>query len=262
MTLVISDVSSFGIVMVGDSAVTNQQNGTVSDGAAKVQYSPVANVGFALWGNANVGSGLLDEWLAGFISTRIGSIDSVEEIGQRLATDLNSLLLPSGRSWKSLVRGIHLTGYRDGLPVLFHVHCGHPDEPPHELRLYRDFPEDHSYGQDVYRAMLTSHFLHLRNGYHALFGPLFESSLEYSANLNALLHKQLPHPSLEGRLDFYKLLVKFVAGTLKAARLPQEVNEKLSAVAFSETGLMIDERLPVASLSATPSFGNFFMGSS
>jgi hypothetical protein len=259
MTLVISDVSSFGVVMVGDSAVTNQQNGTVREGAAKVQYSPLANVGFALWGKANVGEGRLDEWLADFISTRIVSTDSVEEIGQRVATDLNSLLSRSGRSWKSLVRGVHLTGYRDGLPVLFHVHCGHPNEPAHELRLYRDFPDDHSYTQIVYRAKLNSHFLHLRNGYHALFGPLFDSALQYSVSLKTLFNIQLPHPSLEGRLEFYKSLVKFVAGTLKAAHLPQEVNETLSAIAFSETGLVIDERLPVAPPSASPSFDEFFI---
>ena len=184
--------------MVGDSAITNQQDGTVSDGAAKVQFSAVANVGFALWGNASVGSGLLDEWLADFISTRIGSSDSVEEIGQRLAADLNSLLLLSGRSWKSLARGIHLTGYRDGLPVLFHVHCGHDNEPTHELRLYKDFPDEKGWSQDAYRAKLISHFLHLRNGYHALFGPLFESALQYSLSLKALFNIQLP-PSILGR---------------------------------------------------------------
>jgi hypothetical protein len=245
--------------MVGDSAITDQQNDTISEGAVKIQHSSIVNVGFALWGNAIVGGGLIDEWLADFISNQIGPTDSVEDIGHLLATTLNSVLSRSGRSWKSLVRGIHLTGYRDGLPVLFHVHCGHNNEPPHELRLYKDFPDDHSYSQDIYRSMLTSHFMHLRNGYHALFGPLFDNALNYSANLKALLHKQLPHPSLEGRLDFYKLLVKFVAGSLKAARLPQEVNETLSAIAFSETGLIIDERVQMSPRLTSSDFGELFI---
>lgn len=41
-----------------------------------------------------------------------------------------------------MVRGIHVAGFRNGLPVLFHVHCGHDNEPAHELRLHKDYPDD------------------------------------------------------------------------------------------------------------------------
>lgn len=260
MTLVISDVSSFGVVMVGDSAVTDQSNGAVSSGAAKVQYSPLANIGFALWGNAHVDHRRLDVWLGEFISTRISRADTVEEIGQRLATDLNSILSSTGQPWRNLVRGIHLTGFRNGVPVLFHVHCGNDNEPAHELRLYRDFPDDQHWSEAYYRRMLNFSFIHLRNGYHPLFAPLFDRAVQYAGDLRAQFNIQLPHPSIEGRLEFYKQLVRYVAGTLKAARLSQGVNENLSAIAFTEKGLVLDERLPVAPVSSSPSFDEFFIG--
>jgi hypothetical protein len=53
MTLVVSEASVFGIAMVGDSAITITEPGRsprIERGAAKVQYAPLANVGFAMWG--------------------------------------------------------------------------------------------------------------------------------------------------------------------------------------------------------------------
>jgi hypothetical protein len=56
MTLIVSDISRYGIIMVGDSAVTRCTGGvkTVTADAYKVQYAEPANIGFALWGNAGV----------------------------------------------------------------------------------------------------------------------------------------------------------------------------------------------------------------
>ena len=81
MTLVVSDISRYGIIMVGDSAVTRRIGGvkTVSDDAFKVQYAGAANIGFGLWGNAGVDGGRMDYWLADFINNNVKADDSVEE---------------------------------------------------------------------------------------------------------------------------------------------------------------------------------------
>ena len=133
---------------------------------------------------------------------------------------------------------------------LFHAHCGHDNEPAHELRLYHDYPDDQKWSESHFRSLLSYGFIHLRNGYHPLFGPLFQQSLGYAAQLRAAYNIQLPHPSLEGRFEFYKLLVRFVAGTLIASKLHPGVNDKLSAIAFDERGMVIDEELPVPSPAA------------
>ena len=54
MTLVVTDVSQHGIVMMGDSAVTVVNNSEIigaRPGAAKVQYSPELNLGITIPGN-------------------------------------------------------------------------------------------------------------------------------------------------------------------------------------------------------------------
>src|SRR5437773_5302058 len=182
MTLVVSDISRYGIIMVGDSAVTGSSRGVkgVTADAYKVQYAKAANIGFALWGNAGVDHRRIDHWLADFIRDNVKAGDAVENTGHKLVNSLNAILGKIGRQWKDLVRGIHIGGYRDGLPVLFHAHCGHENEPAHELRLYHDFHDDQKWSEGYFRSLLNDGFIHLRNGYHRLFGPLFERALEYA----------------------------------------------------------------------------------
>lgn len=245
MTLVVSDISSLGIVMVGDSAVTRLPDDVVSEGAVKVQYSAVANVGFALWGTSLHSEKRLDRWLSEFIATRIAKDDSVEDIGNRIASDLNDAVRASAPPWPR--RGVHVAGFRDGLPVLFHVHPGADDEPPHEVRLNKDFPDNQNWTASEFRQYLDSGVIHLRNGYHPMFGPFFDRVLQYAGDLRVHFNIELPYPTLEARLDFYKLLVRFIAGTLKAARRPEKVNDTLSSIAFTTCGLKVDERLTLSS---------------
>jgi len=243
--------------MVGDSAVTTDSGGVkrAVDGAFKIQYAKAANIGFALWGNAKVDHRRIDYWLADFIRDQVKTGDSVENTGNKLVSLLNSILLKTGRKWKDLVRGIHIAGYRDGLPVLFHAHCGHDHEPAHELRLYHDYPDDQKWSESHFKQLLSYGFIHLRNGYHPLFAPLFDQTLGYSSQLRAGFNIQLPHPSLEGRFEFYKMLLRFVAGTLIAAKVHPGVNDKLSAIAFNASGMVIDEQLsltpPTSGLGST-----------
>ncbi len=248
MTLVVSDISHLGIVMVGDSAVTQQCSDLppqIVSGAVKVQYSEIANVGVAMWGHADVSNQRLDYWMAEFLQNSIKSSDSVEDIGIKIADKLNPILIANGKAWKDMVCGFHVTGYRQGLPCLFHVHCGHYNEPAHELRLYKDFPDDKGWSEQHFEFMLRYGVMHLRNGYHPLFGPLFDRVKDYSNSLRSQFDISFPQRTLHGRLKFYKLLVRFVAGVLDASGEYQRVNDQLSAIAFSNDGLIINEQLPL-----------------
>lgn len=251
MTMVVSEVSKYGIVMVGDSAVTKRSSSgvTVAADAVKVQYCKEANVGFALWGNAGTGLARMDFWLDKFILDQIKQNDPIEDIGKKLVDSLNNELTKSSKPWSDLVRGIHLAGYRNKLPVLFHIHNGHENEPPHELRLYRDFPDDKGWSEEDYPSLLINNLYHLRNGYHPLFGRLFNATLDYAASLRKDLNITFPQNNLKGRFEFYKLLVGFIAGTLIASGLHQAVNDTFSAIAFDQTGIIIDERLSLVSSS-------------
>ncbi len=258
MTMVVSEISIYGIVMVDDSAVTKKSSSgvNVAADAVKVQYCSEANVGFALWGNAGTGSSRMDFWLDRFIHDKLRPDDSIEDIGKKLTDSLNNELIKSNKQWKDLVRGIHIAGYRNNLPVLFHIHSGHENEPPHELRLYRDYPDDKGWSEDHYSSLLRNFSYHLRNGYHPLFGRFFNATMDYAESLKKDLNITFPQNNLKGRFEFYKLLVCFIAGTLMASGLHQAVNNTLSAIAFDNEGIVIDERLSLIPSSSTssPSF--------
>lgn len=242
--------------MVGDSAVTQMRGSKVLGvvpGAVKVQYSANANIGISMWGYGQVNGTPLDKWISEFICTSVTPTDTIETVGSKLASQINAAHILSGKPWKELVCGFHLGGYIEGLPHLYHVHCGHESEPPHELRLYRDFPIDHHWDTAQFQDILNNGYCHLRNGCHPLFAPLFDSIMEYSKKLDARLGITFPQDNIEGRLLFYKELVKFVAGVLAASGIHRGVNDTLSAIAFDKKGIAFDQQLPFTLLS---SYGN------
>jgi hypothetical protein len=242
MTLVVSEVTGFGIVMVGDSAVTvrTDDQPRIYTGAAKVQYSRDANVGFAMWGRACVGGQTQDTWLSQFIAS-IRTAEPLGVIAQRLADELNAELSREGRPWSELRRGIHIAGYVDRLPHLYHVHTGDPTLPQHELQVFKDFPYIHAEDLDAYRTRLeTVGGYHLRNGFYELFGTLFDAVYRYTEVLRPLGFTW-PNGSLDHRVSLYRLLVRFVSDTLVAdGRLPS-VGGEIQALAFTERGLAVDQ---------------------
>ncbi|MBI5602793.1 MAG: hypothetical protein HY879_05505 [Deltaproteobacteria bacterium] len=254
MTLVVSEISRHGVVMIGDSAITySDAYGSPVDaieGAAKVQYSEKANIGFAIWGNGIIQGQQIDAWLKDFIDSSIVENEELESVGQRLTARLRIELEKENRPWYQLVFGIHLAGYKEDLPRLWHIHCGHHNETPHEPRLYHDYPEDQKWPEDYYRALFfppgseATAKVHLRNGYTPHYALLFKSIDEYVNNLRENLGIDLPRNSLEGQLHFHKLLVRFVAGALVAAGEHPGVNDKLSSISFNRSGLISDDRFP------------------
>jgi hypothetical protein len=243
MSLVVSDVSNFGIIMVGDSAVTDRENGKLQylSDAAKVQYSDKANVGFAMWGRVSLPNGVrLDVWLRDFIDNQIERGDAVEAIGEKLAQQLNQLFLDTKSPWQKF--GIHLAGYREGIPVLFHVHAGHLNEDAHEVRLYKDYPDQAEIEPHDYAEMLSSGVVHLRNGRHSDFGSLFAVMALHRAIIKQTTGVEIPPPTERGRLEYYKLLIRYVAELLVVAELAPSVNTDLGCIMFHKKGLLFDER--------------------
>lgn len=260
MTLVVSEISRHGIVMVGDSAVTRSRAGTpvgVGSGAAKVQYSSKANVGFAMWGNGIVQGQQIDSWIKNFIDSTIKENEDLEVVGQRLTREIRTALEKENKPWSELVFGIHLAGYKNGLPRLWHIHCGHANEPTHEPRLYHDYPEDQKWTEEYYQILFFSQggtaSAHLRNGYTPHYAMLSKAILDYINDLRQTLGIQLPKDSLEGHLAFHKILVKFVAGALAAAGEHPGVNEDLSYISFTQNGIVTDERFSIIDWMNCPS---------
>jgi hypothetical protein len=142
----VSEISRHGVTMVGDSAITFRSDRSVKaeGGASKIHYSRQLNMGFAVWGNATVCGKQIDTWLGHYLDSVSGNSIDMTTVAENLAADLGAELAKESRPWDQLYCGIHVTGYKSALPRLWHIHCGHPHEVPHEPRLYRDYPERHN----------------------------------------------------------------------------------------------------------------------
>lgn len=242
MTLVVSEVSKFGITMVADSAVTIRDSLTkVVDGALKIQYSHSHNVGFAIWGHATINGEQLDRWLKRFIDTQLDDVESLNDIGEKLTDTLVKELRRENKPWEELVLGIHITGYISGLPRLWHIHCGNPGEVPSEPRLYKDFPEGRKWSDSEYKERLDSgEGFQFRNGYYEFFSLLFKNIDPLLKEFRERFSVILPRNSLDGRLSYYRALVRFVADILVAANERPSVNSDLSCLSMTDKGMFFD----------------------
>jgi hypothetical protein len=229
MTLVVTEVSeTFGCIVVGDTAVTIGRS--VVWGAEKVHYSPEANIGFAIWGNACLAGQRVDKLISSFVSGLIRTA-SPRSVGHDLAALLATKGNEDGRAWETLRGGVHLCGYEGAIPVLFHVHTGHaPPAPQGPFQLYEDFPD-------------ARQCCHLRNGYYKMFGVLFDGMQQYAAGLQALGFKW-PYESVEDRVSYYSIMINTIAETLRAAGRVTSVGGSVSAFAFNRSGIAVDKRLP------------------
>lgn len=241
MTLVVTEVSNaYGCVVVGDTAVTIKgRNGAkeVMFGAEKVNYAAAANIGFAIWGNACLAGRRVDELVSEF-ADNLTSTENPRSAGRSLADMLAHEGRKDGRPWDKLRGGVHVCGYEDDIPVLFHVHTG--DELPSPQRpfnLYEDFPD----------ARDASTGVHLRNGYYQMFAPLFDGMQHYAAALRQL-NFTWPESCVEDRVSYYSIMVETVARTLEAAGRVSSVGNLVSAFAFNRDGIQVDKRLPRGNL--------------
>jgi hypothetical protein len=192
-----------------------------------------------------VAGGQIDMWVNDFINCFEKNSD-IDDLAQRLSNSLKIELEQEKKSWDKLGFGIHVAGYKNGCPRLWHIHCGHANEPTHEPRLYQDYPEDQSWDEKHYQKMLNdpAFFCHLRNGYIPYYANLFESIKTYSNSLKKM-GINFPQNTLESRIKFHKLLITFVAGVLSASGEHIGVNAELSSIAFTQDGLLVDERIPI-----------------
>lgn len=251
MTLIVSEVSRHGIVMVGDRATRYQcgEHIETKDVASKVFYSKTLNMGFSCWGNASFNGKQMDFWMENFINSQIRPNDTMKQVALNLEQQLQKELSETKKPWEELVFGIHVAGYMDNFPRLWHIHCGHHGEPPHEPRLHFDFPEDTDHTsldileRDMKNAANPLSF-HLRNGKLGLFAHLFNSMKNYMASLKQNEGIDFPYNSLEGHLEFYRLLVEFIANMLSATKQKRLISKETTFIAFDKNGLVAKKLLP------------------
>lgn len=249
MTLVLTEVSTLGVAMAADSAVTVRPSGRVYIGAQKLLPVYEIDAGLSIWGEGVIGDKPADEWLQDFITSDVVSGVGLWDMANRLAEKVNQVfgsVIPRRM-------GIHVGGFdeKDGIrvPAFYHIHNGHyhpevrnrqiveiPDEDP-PIREFRAHP-DHPPGRE-YRMT--------RNGDFAIFAFLYGQMNPLFDRIREATGLVFPYPpSLEARGEYLRFWIKTLVEIYRLSNyrrriLPQPATAGDASIGGPVTVLTISE---------------------
>jgi hypothetical protein len=214
MTLILTEVSTYGVAMAADSAVTFP-DGRIYIGAQKLLPIPQIDAGISIWGRGDINGTDADVWLQNFIGSDVQNGMAIWDMAEALANRLNSEF--GGPITDRM--GIHVGGFdeRNGIrgPAFYHIHNGHfhyefgngriwevPEEDPpiRELRVHDDRPPA-IYAGDSFPAPT-------RNGDFSIFGTLYDQVHPILNSIQSNTGLSFPHPpSLAARGEYLRFWI-------------------------------------------------------
>lgn len=242
MTLIITELSKFGIVMVADSAVTFTEilpNGGqfhhVLNGAQKLQAIPYLKAGISVWGLGSIptqhGNLSTDVWINDFI-VRHSQVGTLAEFADSLAQELQESIGDS-----QVAVGFHLAGFVDvesrNLPTFYHVRnvdgtFVHYDF--HEFIAGQDFPP---------RELAETEMYITRNGDYGAYAVLVNAVHNALPIIQNGIGINIPHSSLQGRVAYHSAWIKFVSELYASSGLLRTIGGSISALGIYPDGQII-----------------------
>ena len=239
MTLVITELSKYGIAMVADSAVTEvlklpsgRTIARVLTGVRKLQVIPYLGAGISVWG---LGSILLentqvptDLWLNDFIERHSGT-GSIDEFAKRLTEELRSAV-----GMKTDALGFHLAGYVEvnskRLPTFYHVR-----------NVEGDFVSSYSFhefvpGHDMPPREFDDEILTTRNGDYGPYALLVKAVENALPAIKTVKGLTIPHSSLQGRVAYLAAWVRFVSDLYASSGVPRTIGGDVAALGITPDG--------------------------
>lgn len=249
MSLVLTEVSDFGIAMAADSAesVTRDPYEYVRFGARKLQPIYSFNGGFSAWGMGSIENIPLDIWMEKFIEDQ-SNVEGVREFAKALADKLNASDIPLGEPL-----GFHLAAWvgeqPDWKPLAYHVHRGErqtgqmnpdstssesysidPDFDPNKFNANLDIPPGCS---DV-----------IRNGMHKDYNNLAKRLEDFIyERVNAFkvgsnpIHLPSPPYDLKKRAELLKFYIRTISDIYRIGNIEQIVGGPISTLSISHSGI-------------------------
>jgi len=256
MTLVLSEVSKFGIVMVGDSAITTTHykkdklpSGDpipeyVRLGSEKVKQVPNRPIGISFYGMGKIADLPTDVWMNDFLKNKIKAEHPLDDICNLLAENVNEAF---AKRMQYDLGGFHVgailePGTENAYPVLYHVFRGNQKEKFH---LQKDNPDGRGFSAEQWRPHLelgTAYYL--RNGLHEPFAVLQNRIFDWIYEVKGKYDIQVPHPqNLVSHERFDRLQVGLMCDFIA-------MSNHIASVGRPITSLTIDLRGNVAFSSA------------
>jgi hypothetical protein len=247
MTLIITEITPFGIAMVADSAYNFREmtpSGTIHQrvlqGAKKLQYIPYLNAGVSMWGAGRIrsitGEVFADIWMEDFIR-RYEGIAVLGDFADALREELEKSM---GEEKRPL--GFHLAGYEElrgqRWPAFYHVRNCEGSYTDLEIHEYITGKE---YGHDLQPDEMVETVWY--NGDYGLYKNLRAGVEKGLERVNTLTGFDVPYPSLEGRIRYLAAWVKFISDLYEASKLPREIGGEVDCLGITTSERPIRFRL-------------------
>lgn len=229
MSLTITDITEYGIVMVADTALSEILPDTSYNaafgfreralfGARKLFGHPNARAGLATWGAGTLTGSVATQFFIEKFLEDHAAVDTVEGLAEDLRVVLNAFY---GAGPAAL--GVHLAGMvNDGITVCYEIRNA---DPPYNGKT-RDF--------DVVTLKapgpVTADARYLvAGGDLRLFDPLTEA-IEAALAAVRVSGLKIPADSLEARRDFFAAHVRFVSDLYASARKLRSIGGEVTAL--------------------------------
>lgn len=208
MTLILTEISNFGIAMAADSAETQKivkPNGNVTwrvlTGVHKLQVIDKLNAGISVWGKGIINKTPTDIWLQDFIDVQRANYNSLNDFALLLQNELRLHITPINVSNNLLgTIGFHLAGFVDyngvPTPTFYHIHNGISTAlsergitvNPAIINANHDLPPN------VAQQILSTGGIYLtRNGDFQIYAALFQHLDAFLQNLSKYRNLTIPH---------------------------------------------------------------------
>jgi len=274
MTLILTELSHFGIAMAADTALTSdvrKPNGTIGDrvyyGAHKLFTVPKLRAGIAYWGWGEIpqpGAGWSDKnsvltelWLPFFLEKNQGHYNSISELAQLLENELRKRIPEIDIVAPKADGGIHLAGYEAignlFLPTFWHIHNGKSEMlsnkklNPAIVNANNDVPLDIT--QNKEGAKISGRLIAekrgiaiIRNGdievYTILFDLLFKPNSPFSQIVRSI---DLTFPyteSLKERAKLLKFQIQTVVGVYQFSKKGKGIGGPITTLTINPERIM------------------------
>jgi len=246
MTLILGELSFFGIAMAADSTVTvtNQLTGMRHvniNAARKLQSVPYLNAGVSCWGLGDISGIPTDDWLSDFISHNI-RLQTLQSFAEELATQLNASVndprLGTG------IAGFHLAGFEsyNGIPTpsFYHIHDGESKVLQNRGTTINinQFNANHDMPPDIFQRDFGNGGWYLtRNGDFQIYAQIFDSLHAYFGSLSTRGIVIPNSQSLDERADYLVFQIRTISEIYRFSNLIPGIGGDIHYLIINPNGI-------------------------
>lgn len=247
MTLILTELSSLGIAMAADSAVTSVHKKTgvgyaTPNAAEKLQVVPYLKAGISCWGLGSINGVSTDKWLSNFIKANT-KCKSLQGFADKLAKQLNTQVSPSNSSDSRL--GLHLAAFENHngtpTPSFYHVHDGQSTSLG-ERGIYVDpnqFNANHDVPPQMFQQIANNGGAYItRNGDYQMYATIFHFLEKFFEQLKNQMGISIPNSqNLADRSEYLVFQIRTMSDIYRLSNLVPGIGGRIHYLTINPAGI-------------------------